>query len=151
LAQKKPDIDYFQAKTMDQAVDELLTNITVPSPPVRDYGLIEDDMGMMHDDLGVAQGQTWVNDLNNTSDEMVRGSIDSSRIDSLRKWWTGLIVNQQRSIQEKMVLFWHHHYSVQKEEVNNSTLLYRHHNLLRSNVLGNVKQLAREVTIDGRC
>src|SRR6476619_4011505 len=89
---KKPDIDYFQAKTMDQAVDELLTNITVSSPPVRDYGLIEDDMGMMHDDVGVAQGQTWVNDLNNTSDEMVRNSIDSSRIDSLRKWWTGLIV-----------------------------------------------------------
>ena len=146
---KKSDIDYFLGKTMDQAVDELLNSITVPSPPVRDYGLMEDDMGMMHDDLGVAQGQTWVNDLNNTSDEMVRGSIDSARIDSLRKWWAGLIVNQQRSIQEKMVLFWHHHYSVQKEEVNNSTLLYRHHNLLRSNVLGNVKQLARDVTIDG--
>jgi uncharacterized protein (DUF1800 family) len=146
---KKTDIDHFLGKTMDESVNELLNNITTSSPPVRDYGLIEDDMGMMHDDLSVAQGQPWVNDLNNTSDEMVRGSIDSLRIDSLRKWWAGLIVNQQRSIQEKMILFWHHHYSVQKEEVNNSTLLYRHHNLLRSHVLGNVKQLARDVTIDG--
>jgi len=51
---KKSDVDYFAGKTMDEAVNELLNNITVPSPPVRDYGLIEDGMGMMHGDLGVA-------------------------------------------------------------------------------------------------
>ena len=43
---KKSDIDYFLTLTPDAAVDELLNNITVPSPPVRDYGLIEDDLGM---------------------------------------------------------------------------------------------------------
>ena len=47
-----------------------------------------------------------------------------------------------------MILFWHHHYSVQQEEVGNSLFMYRHHDLLRSHVLGNVKQLAKEVTID---
>ncbi|MFI5187775.1 MAG: DUF1800 family protein, partial [Chitinophagales bacterium] len=146
---KKADIDHFLTMSMGEAVDELLNNISIPSPPVRDYGLIEGDDQMLYDDLGVAIGQTWVNDLNTSSNEMARGGIDRLRLDSLRKWWTGLIVNQQRSIQEKMVLFWHHHFSVQEEEVMNSTLMYRHHNLLRSNVLGNVKQLATNVTIDG--
>jgi uncharacterized protein (DUF1800 family) len=129
-------------------VDELLNNITTPSPPVRDYGLIEDEFGVMHDDPGVAQGQTWVNDPNMLSNPDIRGAINRLRVDSLRKWWAGLIINQGRSIQEKMVLFWHHHFSVQQSEVENSQFLYRHHNLLRSNALGNFKDLAREVTID---
>ena len=75
----------------------------------------------MHDDLGVAQGQTWVNDPNKLSDPDVRGLSIHCAIDSLRKWWAGLIINQERSIQEKMVLFWHHHFSVQEEEVDNAT------------------------------
>ena len=145
---RKVDIDHFLTKTMDESVDELLNNITIPSPPLRDYGLIEDENGVLYDDLGVSQGQTWVNDQNTASAAVVRGSIDRLRFESLRKWWAGLIINQQRSIQEKMVLFWHHHYSVQAEEVSNSLFMYRHHNLLRSNVMGNVKQLAKDVTID---
>ncbi len=145
---KKADVDYFLAMTPDAAVDELLNNIVTPSPPLRDYGLIEDEFGMLHDDLGVAQGQTWVNDLNTLSDPEVRGAINSRRVQSLRKWWAGLIINQGRSIQEKMVLFWHHHFSIQESEVENSNFLYKHHNLLRSNVLGNFKTLVKEVSID---
>ncbi len=144
---KKADIDYFLTLSPDAAIDELLNNIVAPSPPVRDYGLLEDD-GVFYDDLGVVQGQTWVNDPNTASAVEIRGQINSRRVDSLKKWWAGLIINQGRSIQEKMVLFWHHHFSIQESEVENAQFLYRHHNLLRSNVLGNFKTLAREVTID---
>jgi uncharacterized protein (DUF1800 family) len=145
---KKADIDYFLAMSPSAAVDELLNNIATPGTPLRDYGLIEDEFGVMHDDLGVAQGQTWVNDPNMASDPEVRGTINTLRVQSLRKWWAGLIINQGRSIQEKMVLFWHHHFSIQESEVNSAQFLYRHHNLLRSNVLGNFKNLVKEVTID---
>jgi uncharacterized protein (DUF1800 family) len=145
---KKADIDYFLTRTPSQAVDELLNSIVAPSPPLRDYGLIEDDMGALFDDLGVPLGQTWVNDLNTLSNPDIRGSINRLRVNSLHKWWAGLIINQNRSIQEKMVLFWHHHFSVQEEEVDNATILYRHHNLLRSNVLGNVKTLVNKVSTD---
>ena len=144
---KKEDIDHFLSRTMEESVDELLNTITIPSPPLRDYGLVESE-GVLYDDLGVAQGQTWINDPNMASAEVVRGSINRLRFDSLRKWWAGLIIKQERSIQEKMVLFWQHHYSVQQEEVGHAGFLYRHHNLLRTNVLGNVKQLAKDVTID---
>jgi uncharacterized protein (DUF1800 family) len=145
---KKADIDYFLGLSPNSAIDELLNNIPAVSTPLRDYGLIEDTDGIMHDDLGVQQGQTWVNDLNTVSDMEVRGSINSLRVSSLHKWWAGLIINQNRSIAEKMVMFWHHHFSVQQEEVENATMLWRHHNLLRSNAMGNVKQLTRDVTID---
>lgn len=144
----KADIDHFLTLTPSQAIDELLNNIPVVSPPVRDYGLIADDDGVLHDDVGVAQGQTWVNDFNTTSFSEIRGSINRLRVESLRKWWSGLIINQNRSIWEKMVLFWHHHFSVQVEEVDNATMMWRHHNLLRNNAMGNVKQLVKDVTID---
>jgi uncharacterized protein (DUF1800 family) len=145
---KKSDIDYFLGLSPNAAIDELLNNIPAVSTPLRDYGLVEDSDGVMHDDLGVLQGQTWVNDLNTVSDMEVRGQINGLRVSSLQKWWAGLIINQNRSIAEKMVMFWHHHFSVQQEEVENATMLWRHHNLLRSNALGNVKQLTRDVTID---
>ncbi len=145
---KKSDVDYFLTLSPSVAVDELLNNIVAPTtPPVRDYGLLEDD-GVVYDDLSVAIGQTWVNDPNTASAPQIRGQINSRRIASLKKWWAGLIINQGRSIQEKMVLFWHHHFSVQESEIENAAFLYRHHNLLRTNVLGNFKTLAREVTID---
>lgn len=146
---KKADIDYFLGLSPSAAVDELLNNIPVVSAPLRDYGLIQDEFGVMHDDLGVPQGQTWVNDLNTVSDEIIRADINNLRVSSLFKWWCGLIINQNRSITEKMVLFWHHHFSVQQEEAGgNATILWRHHNLLRSNVLGNIKQLVKDVSID---
>ncbi len=144
---RKTDIDYFLSLSPGAAVDELLNNVTTPSPPVRDYGLLEDE-GVFYDDLGVAIGQTWVNDPNTASYPDVRGQINSRRVSSLKKWWSGLIINQNRSIQEKMVLFWHHHFSIQESEVSNAQILYRHHNLLRTNALGNFKTLVREVTID---
>lgn len=145
---KKADIDHFLTLSPGAAVDELLNNIPAVSPPLRDYGLLEDEDGVMHDDLGVVQGQTWINDLNTLSDIEVRGSINSRRVESLHKWWAGLIINQNRSIAEKMVMFWHHHFSVQQEEVENATLLWRHHNLFRTNGIGNVKQLVKQVTTD---
>ncbi|HQX73267.1 MAG TPA: DUF1800 domain-containing protein [Chitinophagaceae bacterium] len=144
---RKTDIDYFLSLSPGAAVDELLNTVMVPDPPVRDYGLLEDD-GVFYDDLGVAIGQTWVNDLNMASAPEIRGQINSRRASSLKKWWAGLIINQHRSIQEKMVLFWHHHFSIQESEVDNAQILYRHHHLLRSNALGNFKSLVKEVTID---
>ena len=140
------DVAYFLTRTTSDAVDELLNSTTV-SPPVRDYGLIDIE-GVLYDDLGVAQGQTWINDPNTASDPEAIGSINGLRMQSLMKWWAGQIINQNRSITEKMVLFWHHHFSVQKENVGDFRFLYMHHNLLRVNALGNVKQLVRDVCID---
>jgi uncharacterized protein (DUF1800 family) len=143
----KEDIDYFLDLGADAAVDQLLLDQPAPTPPIRHYGLVDVE-GVKYQDLGVAIGQTWVNDLNKASDPMAISAINGMRIESLRSWMSGLILNNRRSIIEKMVLFWHHHFSVQKEEVDNATLLYRHHMLLRNNALGNVKDLTLAVSTD---
>jgi uncharacterized protein (DUF1800 family) len=142
----KPDIDHFLAMNVNDAVDELLNTTKTVSPPVRDYGLIVNDEGTF-DDVGVVQGQTWVHDLTKQN-ENADATINGLRVESLRKWWVGLMVHQGRSIVEKMVLFWHHHFSIQREEVMDATMIWRHHELLRNNVLGNLRQLTKEVTID---
>ncbi|MBC8032961.1 MAG: DUF1800 domain-containing protein [Chitinophagaceae bacterium] len=144
---RKSDIDFFLGLSVGNAVDELLKTSALPAPPVRDYGLITLEEGTF-DDLGVAIGQTWINDLNVSSDEIARGNIDALRIQSLRKWWVGLMLNQKRSIEEKLLLFWHHHFSVQREEVESSRMLYYHHDLLRRNLMGNVRELTKLVTVD---
>ena len=69
---KKVDVDYFLSRTPDEAVEELLNTSFNPAPPLRDYGLLEDE-GVWYDDLGVAVGQTWVNDPNTASFEGIRG------------------------------------------------------------------------------
>ena len=142
----RSDVAYFLTRTRADAINELLNFAPIP-PPVRDYGLIEVE-GVFYDDLGVPIGQTWINDPNTASNPEAIGSINSLRIRSLMKWWAGAIVNQNRSITEKMVLFWHHHFSVQRENVGDFRFLYMHHNLLRQNALGNVKQLVKDVCID---
>src|SRR5215210_5415786 len=119
---KKQDIDYFLTMTMSDAVYELMGDASAVSPPVRDYGVIETINGMV-DDSGVTIGNTWINDFTPVPDPGVKAAINSLRIESLRKWWAGLMINQNRTIWEKMVLFWHHHYSVQREEVENHIAL----------------------------
>ena len=143
----KHDVDYFLNMTTSDAVNELLNDASAVSPPLREYGLIETETGM-HDDPAVAIGNTWVNDVSIITDPLLKAGINNARVESLRKWWAGLIVNQNRTIWEKMVLFWHHHFSVQREEVESHMALYRHHDLLRRNALGNVKQLTKDITLD---
>lgn len=137
---KKADIDYFKARTMSQAVDELLNpTAPLPDPPVKEY----DTSGTITTpDTNIAAGTTWVNDPNND------GTITSRRRASFKKWWMGNMVNQDRSVREKMTMFWHNHFATETNDVGNSQFVYKHHALLRENALGNFKSLVRAVTID---
>ena len=100
---KKVDVDYFKTKTMSQAVDELLNPSAVaPSPPVKEYTT---STTATTPDGNIALGVTWVNDPNND------GTVASQRRASFKKWWMGIMINQDRSILEKMTLFWHNHFS----------------------------------------
>ena len=137
---KKADINYFKSRTMVQAVDELLNPVApLPAPPVKEY----DATGALtQPDTNIAAGTTWVNDPNND------GAIQSRRRASFKKWWMGNMINQDRSIREKMTLFWHNHFSTETNDVGNAQYVYKHHAMLRANALGNFKSLVRAVTID---
>ncbi len=137
---KKADVDYFKTKTCAQCVDELINpTASLPSPPVKEYSHAS---ALTQPDTGIAAGTTWVNDLNSD------GTINSLRRASFKKWWVGTMINQDRSIREKMNLFWHNHFSTETADVSNAQYVYKHHSTLRINALGNFKTLTKLITLD---
>jgi uncharacterized protein (DUF1800 family) len=60
----------------------------------------------------------------------------------------GQLINQERSILEKMTLFWHNHFATESNDIGNAQYVYKHHALLRSSALGNFKALTRAITVD---
>jgi uncharacterized protein (DUF1800 family) len=137
---KKADVDYFKTRTMSQAVDELL-NPTAPNPnpPVKEY-TTSTQPGTP--DANIAQGTTWINDINND------GTVQAQRRASYKKWWTGVMINQDRSIREKLNMFLVDHFGNETVDVGNANWAYRQHNLIRQYALGNYKNLVRDITKD---
>lgn len=136
----RADINYFKTLTCSQAVDEILNPVApLPDPPLKEYIT---PANATTPDSNILQGTTWVDDPNTD------GTVNSLRRASFKKWWMGLLINQDRSIREKMTLFWHNHFATETNNIGNSQFVYRHHDLLRKNALGNFKSLTRAVTVD---
>ena len=111
-------------------LNALLTPAATPASPVNVSTV----------DTSVAIGQTWVAQAFNQNVEGVRRA-------SLRDWWLGLLLNQNTSLTEKMTLFWHNHFVVGLSTINDARMGYEYGRLLRQHALGNVKQLAKDVTV----
>jgi uncharacterized protein (DUF1800 family) len=138
---KKADVDYFLTKTVGQAVDELMNpTATNPAPPIKEY-VTSTTLGV-NADGNIAQGTTWINDINSD------GTVQSQRRASYKKWWTGVMLNQDRSIREKMMFFWVDHFGNEASDVGNANWVYKQHDTIRQNVLGNFKQMVKDITID---
>jgi len=137
---KKADVDYFLGRTVSQSVDELM-NPTVPNPtpPIKEY-VTSTQPGTP--DTNITQGTTWVNDINND------GTVQSQRSASYKKWWTGVLVNQDRSIKEKMNFFWIDHFGNESSDIGNANWVYKQHTTIRQHTLGNYKQMVRDITLD---
>ena len=133
------DIAHFNGLSMSQAVDELLNPVAaMPSPPLKDY----DNTDTSKPDSNIAAGTTWINDYNSD------GTVQNRRTGSFKRWSIGVMINQDRSLREKMTLFWHNHFSTEAASIEDPLMLYKHHSLLRSSALGNFKTLVRNITID---
>jgi len=135
----KADLNYFNGKTLNQVVDELLNpTAPLPNPPIKEYAVGNAAVP----DNNIAAGTTWVNDTNTD------GTIASFRRASFKKWWVGQMINQDRSLREKMTLFWHNHFATESNDIGNAQYVYKQHQLFRTQALGNIKTLTRAVTVD---
>jgi uncharacterized protein (DUF1800 family) len=131
------DVNHFNQLTMSQSVDALIDAVVpVPLPPVNNYATVSVP------DPDVAAGVTWVNAPPGTS-----GTINSNRRNSLHAWWAGLMINQTRSIAEKMVLCWHNHFVTEADGID-PRYSYRYNQLLRKHATGNFKTFIREITLN---
>ncbi len=132
----KADVDYFLTKTMSQAVDELLTpSASAPVGPLNNYN------DANYTDPNVALGAEWGNAPYDTN-------VNTKRKKSFKSWWIGQMLNQGRSIEEKMTLFWHNHFATQISTIGDARMAYKNNVLLRSNALGNFKTFTKAVTKD---
>lgn len=138
---KKTDVDYFRGKSMQQVVDELVNpTAPPPNPPVKEY-VTSTTVGVVPDG-NIAQGTTWINDINSD------GTVQSQRRGSYKKWLTGVMINQDRSIREKLILFLTDLFGNEASDVGNANWVYTQHQLIRNNALGNYKTLVRNITKD---
>jgi uncharacterized protein (DUF1800 family) len=119
------------AMSMAAAVDALLAATPLPDPPLNSNA----------NDTGAPVGSTWIDAP--TSD------FNSSRHNSLRSWWIGLMLNQGASLREKMTLFWHNHFATESAVIKDARFTYRNNALLRARALGNFRTMTKEVTVDG--
>lgn len=131
----KADQDYFLTKTMSEAVDELLTPGATPVGPLNNYN------DGTYTDPNVALGAEWGN-------APYDSTANSKRRKSFKSWWTGLMLNQGRSIEEKMTLFWHNHFAIETGTIGDARFAYKNNALLRQYALGNFKTLTKQVSID---
>ncbi|MDN3658844.1 DUF1800 domain-containing protein [Ferruginibacter paludis] len=134
---KPADVAFFKKKNLKNTVAVMLKDAAMPTTsPINNYASdkIEDEQ--------VQLGSTWVNATN------VNGKINYRRRNSYKQWWMGLMINQDRSITEKMVLFWHNHFATETNIAENPVYCYRYNLLLRQHALGNFKALAKAMTTD---
>ncbi len=132
----KADVDFFKAMTMSDAVDYIM-NVPAnpPNPPVNGYNT------MNLTDPDIASGQTWVNGPDNND-------FAGQRRASLYSWSMQQVLNPDRHIREKMTVFLHNHFATEAEAVFSPIIAYNHLKLLRTNCLGNFKDLVKSITLD---
>jgi uncharacterized protein (DUF1800 family) len=134
---KKEDIDHFHTKSLKKAIKELIyTKEPLGEPPLNNYN---DDKYI---DPEIAPGQTWTVSLK------YDGMNNGKRRNSYKSWWLGMMLNQPRTIREKMLLFWHNHFATETNAVDNALFCYNHNRLLRDHALGNFKEMVKAITTD---
>ena len=132
---RKEDVDHFLGLSPKKAIRELVrTTYPLPPPPINSYN------DAKYTDPEIAPGADWTVSLK------YDGMNNYRRRNSFKSWWFGLLLNQDRSLREKMVLFWHNHFVTETNTVDNALFCYNYNVLLRQHALGNFKELVRAVT-----
>jgi uncharacterized protein (DUF1800 family) len=129
----KADIAAFATSSMTDMVTSLLTFSTTPTTtPLVDYTANQPSIDTLN--------TTWVNSPTDSLNQF-------QRTQSLRGWWMGLMLQQERNIREKMTFFWHNHVPTDiGSSFGEAHYAYRYNVLLRQSCLGNFKTFIRQVT-----
>ena len=133
---KSDDVAHFRSISLRKAISELLADEPAPAPPINNYN---DDK---YTDDEILPGDTWTTSIN------YDGMNNGRRKNSFKAWWMGLMLNQNRTLREKMVIFWHNHFTTETNMVDNALMCYRHNALLRHHALGNFRDMVTAVTKD---
>ena len=132
---------------LSSTINTLFEEKPLPSPPLKFLFDGADSSNDEIEDPGASYGETWVNApaYPEISEGQNRTKIYKSRNRSLYAWSFLQMQNAEISIREKLTLFWHNHFV---SENTNPHREYYYMNVLRTNSLGNFKELVKLVTVD---
>jgi hypothetical protein len=139
------DVTYFSGRTYSQAIDELINTTNTAANmavPLKTYSGTLANTPANDPDWAVPLGRTWVNTPTDS------GAVNSLRKASLKAWWLNAMINQPRSIEEKMILFWSTHFAIEFDTVNIGTFSYQYLQTLRQHCLGNLKAFTKAITLN---
>lgn len=148
---KKSYVDELLLLDPSSAIDKILQiDTTPPAAPVNWY------QNVFADENSLPYGADWTNDAFNGG--TIGQTSNSYRVQSVRRWLFGLVLNGDNTIREKMTWFWYHFIPVDFDSVrqspnayagtNSARILYRYMKLLRDNALGNFKTLIRSIAVE---
>ena len=103
------DYVFFKDKSMEECIETLLRNIRVPPPPVfqdKDDPATPAEASFVFFPENKKRNEDWTV--------------------ALKAYWVGLMINSQRSITEKMVLFWHNHFVIEFNTVSDARYEYNY-------------------------
>lgn len=132
---KKAELAYLRQIGFEEAVNDLLTPVELPPPPVNNYnnpseGIIDPD---------TPSGETWV-------EAPWHNDYEGYKILSLKGWLMENILNSPTSIHHKLTFFWHNLLVTQFWDIFQAKASYQYYTLLHNNAFGNFKTLIREIT-----
>lgn len=125
---------------MNAAVNFLLdqSGDSIPNPPLNVYSTVAEP------DPTTPFGQTWVN---SSVLATIPPQYYQARTNTLKAWWTANLINQKRTLTEKMTLFWYNHFPIEADVIILAQVTYDYYKLIRSNALGNYKNLVKLVSV----
>jgi hypothetical protein len=136
------DINHFRDTSFVNAVDELVDTVnTNPGEPLKVY-TTDPGVAATDPDWSIPVGRSWV------SVGTQSNLVNRERRDTIRCWWLNNMINQPRSIEEKMVLFFSNHVTIEFATVTVGLMCYKYIRTVRQHALGNFKTLIKQITID---
>ena len=133
---KHGEISQAVTDGLDATLDRLFADWEEPSPPINHSS---------DRDISVPKGEVWVEKRQNNEDGV---NNTPYRRASVKYWNIGLMVDQEVSLREKMVLFWHNHIATELVLSGDPRGSYELTRLFRKYALGNFKTLVEEVTVN---
>lgn len=151
------DLKAFQNKSLQEVLDVLVPKTPpIPDPPVRAYfnnadpaldtlEKYENPPSSGNYSYAVEWGKTWVN---TPIPANVIGNPNNNRRNSLKHWWTGRMLHQDRTVYEKMIQFYQTVLVIEDSVVETANSIFMTQNLYRKYAFGNYKKLIKEISLD---
>lgn len=131
--------------TNQQILDAVSNGMNATVTSLLQIPAITDPVAVHTDETIAPFGTVWVNSIYPT-DPVDAQVVENARQWSLGAWLMDRVNTESLSIAEKMCLFWGNHFGATAQ--NDARATYDYSMLIRSQALGNFKQLIKDMTIN---